>query len=50
MGCDGCWETKENNEMVDWVYQRLNALTDKSIESLKGVVTELLHELVSPNH
>jgi len=23
MGCDGIWEQKSNEEMVDWVYQRL---------------------------
>lgn len=23
MGCDGCWETKSNEEMVAWVYQKL---------------------------
>ena len=23
MGCDGCWETKDNDAMVAWVYERL---------------------------
>ena len=50
MGCDGVWETKDNDEMVEWVYRRLNKLKDKSTEELKQIITELLYELVSPNH
>ena len=30
MGCDGVWETKDNDEMVEWVYRRLEKLTEKS--------------------
>jgi len=50
MGCDGVWETKDNDEMVEWVYRRLSKLKEKSTEELKQIITELLHELVSPNH
>lgn len=50
MGCDGVWETKDNDEMVAWVYRRLSKLKEKSTEELKQIITELLYELVSPNH
>ena len=50
MGCDGCWETKENDAMVAWVYQRLEQYSDRSVQTLKLIVSELLNELVSPNH
>jgi len=50
MGCDGCWETLSNEEMVAYVYEKLNKTTDRSAEFLKGIVQSLLHELVSPNH
>ena len=50
MGCDGVWETKDNDEMVEWVYRRLSKLKEKSTEELKQIITELLYELVSPNH
>jgi len=35
MGCDGVWETKSNEEMVQWVYKRLGDAPDKSPASLK---------------
>ena len=50
MGCDGCWETKSNEEMVAWVYEKLEQAPDRSIQSLKDIVSALLNELVSPNH
>lgn len=50
MGCDGVWETKSNEEMVEWVYKKLEEAPDKSIESLKQIVSDLLNELISPNH
>ena len=50
MGCDGCWETKSNEEMVGWVYDKLKAKPDKSISSIKEIVHDLLNELVSPNY
>jgi serine/threonine protein phosphatase PrpC len=24
MGCDGVWERKSNEQMVAWIYERLN--------------------------
>jgi len=45
MGCDGVWEQKSNEEMVEWVYQRL-----QNKKPMKDIVTELLHETVSPDH
>ena len=50
MGCDGCWETKSNDEMVAWVYRKLEQAPDKSVESLKSIVSDLLNELISPHH
>lgn len=50
MGCDGCWETKSNEEMVEWVYNRLEQASDRSIDSLKKIVSDLLNELISPHH
>ena len=48
MGCDGCWETKSNDEMVEWIYAKL-ANKSQTID-LKTVVSELLNEIVSPDH
>lgn len=45
MGCDGVWEQKSNEEMVAWVYERLNAKKDH-----KDIISELLHECLSPDH
>ena len=50
MGCDGCWEVKSNEEMVAWVYQKLQEVPDRSTESLKKIVSDLLNELISPHH
>ena len=50
MGCDGCWETKSNDEMVAWVYNKLEQAPDRSIASLKDIVSGLLNELISPHH
>jgi len=50
MGCDGVWETKSNEEMVQWVYKRLGDAADKSPASLKLIVSDLLNELISPHH
>lgn len=47
MGCDGVWETKSNEEMVEWVYKRLKKET--AIPDIKQIVTELLNEQLSPN-
>jgi len=51
MGCDGCWETKSNEEMVEWVYNKLDGKGQTmSMIDLKNVVSELLHEILSPDH
>lgn len=42
MGCDGIWQVKNNNQMVEWVSKRLA----KSISST-NIVEQLLGELVS---
>ena len=48
MGCDGCWETKSNDEMVEWIYKRLGSNAQQA--DLKTIVSELLNEIVSPDH
>ena len=48
MGCDGCWETKSNEEMVEWIYKRLE--NKMQTIDLKNVVSELLNDIVSPDH
>lgn len=51
MGCDGCWETKSNEEMTEWVYKKLNGKGQTmSMIDLKNIVSELLHEILSPDH
>ena len=50
MGCDGVWETKSNEEMVEWVYAKLAQAKDKTTETLKTIVSDLLNELLSPGH
>ena len=50
MGCDGIWETKSNDVMGQWIYNKLETIENKTTEALRGVVSDLLNELVSPNH
>jgi serine/threonine protein phosphatase PrpC len=45
MGCDGIWETKSNDEMVEYIYDRL-----KKKKELKTIVEELLHDIISPDY
>ena len=45
MGCDGIWETKSNDEMVEYIYDRL-----KQKKELKAIVEELLHDIISPDY
>lgn len=45
MGCDGIWETKSNDEMVEYIYDRL-----KQKKELKTIVEELLHDIISPDY
>ena len=44
MGCDGIWERKSNEEMVEYVYEKLNAG-----KSLKDTVSELLLDTIAPS-
>jgi protein phosphatase 1G len=45
MGCDGIWETKSNDEMVEYIYDRL-----KKKLSLDAIVEELLNDIISPDY
>lgn len=40
MGCDGVWERKTNDEMVEWIYKRLNDKKDSA--DLKEICSDLL--------
>eukprot|EP00356_Strombidium_inclinatum_P013324 CAMPEP_0170479960 /NCGR_PEP_ID=MMETSP0208-20121228/980_1 /TAXON_ID=197538 /ORGANISM="Strombidium inclinatum, Strain S3" /LENGTH=208 /DNA_ID=CAMNT_0010752425 /DNA_START=120 /DNA_END=746 /DNA_ORIENTATION=- len=44
MGCDGIWESKSNEEMVEWIYARLADQKKAGKEDLQAIVKELLHE------
>lgn len=47
MGCDGIWEQWDNDEMVQWVYEKLG---DKPQEADLGqITTDLLHSQISPD-
>lgn len=45
MGCDGIWETKTNEEMVEYIYDRL-----KEKKSPRAIVDELLNDIISPDY
>ena len=45
MGCDGIWETKSNEEMVEYIYERLRQKKDQ-----KTIVEELLNDIISPDY
>lgn len=45
MGCDGIWETKSNEEMVDFIYDKLK----KGLDS-KTIVEELMNDIISPDY
>lgn len=44
MGCDGIWEKRSNEEMVDFVYKKL-----KEEVPLKKIVSDLLLETLAPS-
>lgn len=48
MGCDGVWEQKSNDEMIDYLYDKLGK--DLQSANLNQIVTDLLHSQLSPNH
>ena len=43
MGCDGIWERKSNEEMVEYVYNKM-----KQEKELKEIVSDLLLDTISP--
>ena len=45
MGCDGIWETKSNEEMVEYIYDRL-----RNKKEPKDIVQELLYDIISPDY
>jgi serine/threonine protein phosphatase PrpC len=44
MGCDGIWEKKSNEEMVEYVYAKL-----RQNKELKQIVSELLLDTIAPS-
>ena len=45
MGCDGIWETKSNEEMVEFLYEKIRTCKDS-----KQVVSDLLEDIISPDY
>lgn len=46
MGCDGVWERKSNEEMVEWIYMKL-----KETKDLESICADLLQkECLSPDY
>jgi serine/threonine protein phosphatase PrpC len=53
MGCDGVWEQKSNEEMVEWIYKKLQGQGQGPAygANLSAIVQELLQkECLSPHH
>ncbi len=51
MGCDGVWEQKSNEEMVDWVYGKLKQAQSYDKANLEAIISDLLQkECLSPDH
>ena len=48
MGCDGVWEQKSNDEMVEWVYGQLGKEPEQV--DLNNIVSNLLNENLSEDH
>lgn len=44
MGCDGIWETKSNQELVDFCKKKISAK-----ESLKTTLEDLLDTILAPD-
>ena len=47
MGCDGIWEKKSNDEMVDYVYQKLNEQKESGDINLNKIVSDLLLDTIA---
>lgn len=44
MACDGIWEVKTSQQIVDFIYERINKMP------VTKVIEELLDSLVSPDY
>ena len=44
MGCDGIWERKSNEEMIEYVYEKI-----KAERTLKEIVSDLLLDTIAPS-
>lgn len=53
MGCDGIWEKKSNEEMVEWIYAEIKKQTDAGTAEdevdLQKIVNDLLNDTVAPD-
>ena len=48
MGCDGIWEKKSNEEMVEWIYKEIEKYKAANEEiNLKKIVADLLLETIA---
>lgn len=48
MGCDGIWEKKSNEEMVEWIYKEMEKYKAANEEiNLNKIVADLLLETIA---
>ena len=50
MGCDGIWETKSNEEMVEFVKEKIKKYTKDNRVDTNAIVSEMLNEIISPDY
>lgn len=50
MGCDGIWETKSNDEMVEFVTEKINKYKKDGKVDTNAIVSEMLNEIISPDY
>ena len=50
MGCDGIWEKKSNEEMVNWIYEQMDKQKEEDASKeidLEKIVADLLLETIA---
>jgi serine/threonine protein phosphatase PrpC len=48
MGCDGIWEKRTNEEMIEYIYEKINQYKEKGEElDLKKIVSDLLLDTIA---
>lgn len=49
MGCDGIWETLSNQELIDFVNERLKKESELQPKALEPIIESLLDRLLAPD-